>query len=263
MNPTQKPSIKAYNELQQAYDFFNVQLFNRELPDLIITLQRGKRTYGYFAPERFSGESNLSELAMNPDYFGQRSLVDTLSTLVHEMCHVWQHYISTKKSRGGYHDKIWGNKMESIGLIPSNTGHPNGKKTGQQMTHYIARNGLFQNAVYTLMKNGFSISWYDRWANQSSVNTSTINKDILDDWLNITDDKNKELISKLTQTINKKPIDTVDNDLDTVDFVALVPSAKGTGTRTKFTCTECGLNAWAKNNANIMCGDCKLIMIDC
>lgn len=27
---------------------------------------------------------------MNPDYFGGRSLADTLSTLVHEMVHVWQ-----------------------------------------------------------------------------------------------------------------------------------------------------------------------------
>jgi hypothetical protein len=27
--------------------------------------------------------------------------------------------------------------MESIGLVPSNTGLPGGKRTGQQMTHYI------------------------------------------------------------------------------------------------------------------------------
>ena len=85
MAKQQKPAIQAYSELQQAYDFFNEKLFNKALPDLLITLQRGKNTFGYFAPERFTGESNISELAMNPDYFGGRSLADTLSTLVHEM----------------------------------------------------------------------------------------------------------------------------------------------------------------------------------
>lgn len=85
-----KPAIKAYSELQQAYDWFNPSLFDKALPDLLITLQRGRNTFGYFAPERFTGESSVSELAMNPDYFGGRSLADTLSTLVHEMVHVWQ-----------------------------------------------------------------------------------------------------------------------------------------------------------------------------
>lgn len=95
---------------------------------------------------------------MNPDYFGGRSLADTLSTLVHEMVHVWQHYAPVKKCRGGYHDRVWGAKMEEVGLMPSNTGLPGGKKNGQQMTHYIIRGGRFQKAVYDLLKNGFSIS---------------------------------------------------------------------------------------------------------
>ena len=172
-----KPAIKAYSELQEAYDWFNATLFDRSLPDLLITLQRGRNTFGYFAPERFTGESSISELAMNPDYFGGRSLADTLSTLVHEMVHVWQHYAPVKKCRGGYHDRVWGGKMEDIGLMPSNTGVPGGKKTGQQMTHYIIRGGRFQKAVYDLLKNGFSISWYDRWSTGAAV-MSKINGDI-------------------------------------------------------------------------------------
>ncbi|EPT6518944.1 SprT-like domain-containing protein, partial [Salmonella enterica subsp. enterica serovar Chester] len=160
-----KPAIKAYSELQQAYDFFNTTLFNGDLPDMLLTLQRGRNTFGYFAPSRFAGESVLSELAMNPDYFGGRSLADTLSTLCHEMVHVWQHYTpGVKQCRGGYHDRVWGKKMEEVGLMPSNTGMPGGKKTGQQMTHYIIRGGRFQTAVYDLLKNGFSISWYDKWS---------------------------------------------------------------------------------------------------
>lgn len=100
-----KPAVKAYQELQEAYDFFNKRLFDSELPDLLITLQRGKNTFGYFSPDRFTGESKIAELAMNPNYFGARSLADTLSTLVHEMVHVWQWYTPAKQCRLGYHDR--------------------------------------------------------------------------------------------------------------------------------------------------------------
>ncbi|EBY2674425.1 sprT domain-containing protein, partial [Salmonella enterica subsp. enterica serovar Schwarzengrund] len=31
-----KPAIKAYSELQQAYDFFNTTLFNGDLPDMLL-----------------------------------------------------------------------------------------------------------------------------------------------------------------------------------------------------------------------------------
>lgn len=268
MAKQQKPAIQAYSELQQAYDFFNEKLFNKGLPDMLITLQRGKNTFGYFAPERFTGESNLSELAMNPDYFGGRSLADTLSTLVHEMVHVWQYHTpDVKKCRGGYHDRVWGGKMEQIGLMPSNTGQPGGKKNGQQMTHYIIRGGQFQNAVYELLKSGFSISWYDKWSSGLAP-LSKANKDILDDWLKATDEDEQELIIKLTKTVNQRHDN---NDDDENDFngqdpdlvIDIRPPAKGASNREKFTCPSCSLNAWAKPSARLICGECEIpLMIE-
>lgn len=258
MTDNKKPAIQAYSELQQAYDYFNETLFDNLLPDMLITLQRGKNTFGYFAPDRFTGESNLSELAMNPDYFGGRSLADTLSTLAHEMVHVWQYHTpGVKKCRGGYHDRVWGNKMELVGLMPSNTGQPGGRKTGQQMTHYIIRGGRFQTAVYYLLKNGFSISWYDKWSNGITA-LSKVNSDILDDWLRVTGKDEKELINKLTQTVSKRnALSPDDTDLTEPEPpVDVKPPVKGTGTRTKFTCSGCGLNAWAKPSAHLVCGEC-------
>lgn len=84
-----KPAIKAYSELQQAYDWFNLSLFDKALPDLLITLQRGRNTFGYFAPERFTGESSVSELAMNPDYFGGRSLAVRWPIPCQHWCMKW------------------------------------------------------------------------------------------------------------------------------------------------------------------------------
>ena len=252
-----KPSLIAYKELQQAYEFFNKNLFNNELPNQLITFQRGKYTYGYFSPDRFTGKSTVSELALNPDYFGERSLADTLSTLAHEMCHVWQHYAPVKKCRGGYHDTIWANKMISIGLMPSNTGLQGGRKTGQQMTHYIMRDGLFQQVVYNLLATGFEISWYDKYSENIVTPISKINYDILVDWINITAKDDIELINKLTKTVNSNDLIIDPNDAT----INIKPIIKNTGNRNKFTCPNCGLNAWAKPKASLICGNCNKIMI--
>jgi DNA-directed RNA polymerase subunit RPC12/RpoP len=53
--------------------------------------------------------------------------------------------------------------MESIGLMPSNTGLPGGKKTGQQMTHYVIEGGPFETICKELLANNFKISWADRF----------------------------------------------------------------------------------------------------
>ena len=156
------PTKQTYNELQEAYDYFNIRLFNGELPNCLLTLQRKSgRVYGFFAPERFSnavGNSKTDELAMNPMHFHKRSIEDVLSTLAHEMVHVWQaHY--GKPGRRGYHNKEWGRKMMQIGLLPSNTGKPGGKTTGEQMSHYIESNGLFDSVGKGFLARGFRLSW--------------------------------------------------------------------------------------------------------
>ncbi len=135
-------TLDTYNELQIAYDFFNAQLFDNALPSCLITLQREKRTLGYYSWNRFvnaQGEQ-IDELAMNPSYFGVRTIAETLSTLCHEQVHTFQFHFGTP-SRNGYHNKEWANKMEEIGLVPSNTGQIGGKRTGQQMTHRILKKG--------------------------------------------------------------------------------------------------------------------------
>src|SRR5262249_14822765 len=82
---------------------------------------------------------------------------EILSTLVHEMVHVWQ-YCFGKPTRGRYHNREWAAKMKSIGLQPSNTGKPGGKETGQHMTHYIVE-GAYSASYDTLAHTGFRLSW--------------------------------------------------------------------------------------------------------
>jgi len=37
--------------------------------------------------------------------------------------------------------------MESLGLVPSSTGAPGGKKTGQKMNDYPLKNGIFEKVL--------------------------------------------------------------------------------------------------------------------
>ncbi|MGC3743111.1 SprT-like domain-containing protein [Pseudomonas aeruginosa] len=128
------PTHEVYAELQLAYEHFNVQLFDGQLPDCLITLQRERRTYGYFSRKRFARRSGemTDEIAMNPGYFAIRSLRKTLSVLAHEMVHLWQFHFGAP-GRRGYHNKEWAARMEALGLMPSNTGAPGGKRLGEQV----------------------------------------------------------------------------------------------------------------------------------
>ena len=190
-----------YGGLQAAYDHFNTVLFDGALPDCFITYQRHAHSRGFFSLDRFAGRSSelgRSELALNPDAFIDRSDEQICSTLVHEMTHGWQ-YAFGKPSKRGYHNKEWAAKMEAIGLMPSNSGAVGGKRTGQQMSHYILPGGRFASAFAKLATTGWRLN----------------------------------LQSAPTRGPNKGP-----------------------NSKTKFTCTGCGQNAWGKPDLSIACIPC-------
>lgn len=68
---TLNPTAQNYSELQRAYDHFNQALFDGRLPSCLITLQREKRTCGYFSQQRFTDLDGRStdEIALNLAYF--------------------------------------------------------------------------------------------------------------------------------------------------------------------------------------------------
>jgi len=159
MNATKE----TYLSLEEAYFDFNQWLFGGNLPECLITLNRKKGTNGYYHAEIFEGKNGntgkkVDEIAMNPDEF-MRDDMEVLSTLAHEMCHLWQHHFGDKKSRRAYHNGEWADKMESIGLMPSDTGEEGGKRTGQSMTHYIMPGGKFENVAARLLQTGGHIHW--------------------------------------------------------------------------------------------------------
>lgn len=164
------PTRKTYDALNRAYDFFNAELFDGTLPACLLTMQRKAKAYGYFAGGRFGsrdGQEVTDEIALNPSHFKDRTVEQSVSTLVHEMVHLWQHHFG-KPSRTAYHNKEWAAKMEAVGLIPSDTGAPGGKQTGQKVSHYIAGGGPFDRAMAKLKAQGFSDFYVELWDDEAA-----------------------------------------------------------------------------------------------
>lgn len=158
--PIAAPTTETYAALQQAFDHFNAALFAPQLPPCLITLQRKEhRVAGYYWAERFvnaDGEK-VDEIAMNPQHFGQDTKV-ILSTLVHEMTHLWQAHHG-KPGRKGYHNEEWAQKMDEVGLTPM-AADGSGKRTGQKLDHRIVPGGRFDLAADALLADSaFGLRW--------------------------------------------------------------------------------------------------------
>jgi predicted SprT family Zn-dependent metalloprotease len=193
------PSITQteYGAFQKAYNFLNDELFGGALPNILVTLQRRGRAHGCFSADRFSNrEADISvhEIALNPDAFVGRTNEEIISTLAHEMVHLWQHAYG-KPGRRGYHNRQWAKKMKEIGLQPSDTGEENGKEIGESVSHYIVSAGPFAKAYRRLEARGIQLHW------QSAPRPSK--------------------------------------------------------SKTKFSCPVCKQNAWAKPDAQLLCGACN------
>ncbi|EDL52175.1 zinc metalloproteinase Mpr protein [Vibrio mediterranei AK1] len=233
-----KPTKDAYEELQVAYDYFNEHLFEDELPPCLITLQREKKTYGYFSAERFvsrEGETT-DEIALNPAYFAVCPPEEIMQTLVHEMVHLWQHHFGNK-GRGGYHNKEWADKMESLGLMPSSTGQEGGARTGDKMADYIIEGGVFEQLCNDLYRGDFKISWADKFPAKEKV---------------------KEAIAN--GTLEDIKVELSDWGVSVDDDGELIVMSETKPTRVKFTCPKCTSSAWGKPSLHLICGDCNITM---
>jgi len=199
----EKLTSQQYLDFQSTFDHLNAELFDGNLPQALITLQRHAKARGYFAPERFharGGKERVHEIALNPDTFCDETDERILSTLAHEMAHLWQQ-VHGKPPRRCYHNKEWATKMKEIGLQPTTTGAPGGKETGQSVTHFVIRDGRYARAYAKLKAKGIRL----KWASPAPM--------------------------------------------------AAEAKAKAES-KTKYTCPECGQNAWAKPDAALICGAC-------
>jgi hypothetical protein len=223
-----KPTEDQFLSYQNIFDYFNEVLFEGQLPGVLLNFSRKAKTHGFFAPERWEDgkKSRSHEISLNPETLERESVL-VFSTLVHEMVHLWQQEFG-KPSRTAYHNQEWADKMESVGLIPSNTGQPGGKKTGQSVSHYILAGGPFENAFEAMPEDlkrlPFTAIEYIQKPAAGAEGSGEGEED--GDGEGKTKKKGK----------NKSQY------------------------KAKFTCPDCGQNAWGKEDLSILCNNCKVLL---
>lgn len=226
------PTEEQFSALNKAYKYFNKSLFKNKLPGCILNFSRKKNTHGFLAPARWRRinevDKYIHEISLTP-YTLYRKPELVFSTLVHEMVHLWQWEFGNP-SRNGYHNKEWAHKMEEVGLIPSDTGKEGGKKTGQSMTHYIEKDGVYQK-LFKKIPKAFILPF------------TSIEGDLI----------NAMLKSKGTAT--KKS----NSDLDKRN--KLISSGRK---KTKYSCPKCKSNVWGKPSLRLKCIPCRseLVKVD-
>jgi hypothetical protein len=143
-------STKAqFTAYQQIFDYFNRTLFDSSLPDCMLSFCRLRsNSHSLFTSEQWREEagSTRAEISLNMKQLCENEPIkNVMATLVREMVHLWQEKYG-KPSSKWYFNQEWAGKMKEIGLIPSTTGLPGGKQTGQGVKHFIEPDGRFERA---------------------------------------------------------------------------------------------------------------------
>ena len=102
---------------QKAFDHFNRELFDGELPDAMIVFARNAHSLGHYASKRYlsrSGGFTKDEISLNPDGYKDRPDKAIAGTFVQQMVSHWQeHHGHHKPAHAGYHNKEWAKKMKA------------------------------------------------------------------------------------------------------------------------------------------------------
>ena len=119
--------VKQYqdtiNYISEMYDFFNERLFNGELikPVLTISPDEKNKAYGWITRDKLwkenENDEGMYEINLSAQFLN-RSISETASTLIHEMCHQWakvNDFKDTARS-GSFHNKLFRQIAEGHGL---------------------------------------------------------------------------------------------------------------------------------------------------
>lgn len=255
----ESPTKSFYSNLQTAYDYFNTKLFDGKLSPCLITLRSNNRIYGYHHTDRFINQQGklISELGLHPAFFTMRPVEFGLSTLVHEMVHHWQAQFGNE-TKSNPHNAQWGNKMEEVGLMPSDSGLPGGKKTGRHVTHYIIPNGPFDHACKVFVRDGFEFQWYDRYSPREAREADYSTEPLAQAGVKI--------------EVSEPPIDTLPEPIEQTRVVlpgvqempvltqpsVFGPPPKRPNSRLKQVCPCCEVTVWTAKDVKLVCGNCNV-----
>lgn len=225
-----KTSTELYSKIQTVIEEIDKAFFSgakkEKIPQLVFAINNKCRTcvVAYVQPDALydkKTDTKLQYMGINPDYL-DRSIGEILSTVCHELCHVYEHaYIHIP--RGGYHDKQWAELMTDCGLEPI---YNNSSKTS--VHHKIIPGGVFEKFV-----EGFAEKYGEDYFNIVSYSAEVMRRTRKE--LGIEDDPDAD---------TPKP-DNADK-----------PIKKYNRNKIKYVCRSCGLKVWGKAGLSVSCNEC-------
>lgn len=267
------PTLEMYGDLREAYDFYNRALFDNTLPGAMLTVDGNKaRIGGYFAAGEYGKDQSIEAdtIALNPRLFTCHTIEHTLSIMVHEQCHQWQHHFGDAPDRP-YHNKEYANAMLDRGLMTSSTGRPGGRSCGEKMSHYILTGEAFDTLTKEFITQGFKLRWYNRYPSKTTLQpTPRFSRETKrDEAIKLLDQQRETL-----RSLRDAP-DGIDSELvERIDLGKFIDGAtsyeppetnredksdtdkKPQKNKVKYTCNGCSTNVWGKPSLRIQCLDC-------
>ena len=178
MNTQDKNLAMVIKELHKAFDCFNKEFYNNELPKVIITIQsRGKRNaLGWFTKGKVwdDGKQEKHEINISAEYTN-REFMDIMRTLHHEMIHLYCAVNDIKNtSRGGtYHNTNFKRVSEEHGFYYKENAYD--KKCGWSFSSLTdetiekIKNFGIDESVFSLRRYDFSTSGSDKEKKKSNI----------------------------------------------------------------------------------------------
>jgi len=149
-----RPTPTQFSAYQQIFDYFNQALFQGLLPDCMLSFSRRRSSsHTLYTSGQWQKDTGTvtPEISLNVKQLHENEPKEVMAILVREMVHLWQEQYG-KSSGKGYFNRQWADKMEGIGLIPTATGLPGGKRTGKGIKHSIDPQGKFEQAFTKMPK---------------------------------------------------------------------------------------------------------------
>jgi len=125
-------------ELYVCARLFNERFFEGKLSDPILTIDKGR--FSTMGSDRIgrNGFGAKNHITLNSLHV--QSKAETLSTLLHEMIHLWQYEITRRASRPPYHNVEFQRKSRELGIPSDSLGHQLGM--GDPFVSVCRENGV-------------------------------------------------------------------------------------------------------------------------
>jgi len=169
-------------QLEKLFRMLNADWFNGELETPVITIQSSSRSFGHYSLSPLwevkggvAHEINIASGTLD------RPIEETVATLVHEMCHMFDDIVLNVQDCSGssrmYHNKAFKRTAESHGLICTHTRYGwSHTEPSDELIEWILDNDVQEIKLNRCEPHGIRIAGGNTAANSGAVPIGTTSK---------------------------------------------------------------------------------------